>query len=212
MELERIMEDIDEYVHCPKVGPRYDREYGGDIKREELKSAVKTVYEAVTSRLGRQGVDRLYHAFERLARLNVYSLRLSERVAVSYDGDVDFQLIERQDLKIYVCRKGQCRELIRERRRVQQFPYPILVIARQGSEVVSFEELKRREERDTGQYVWELKPHDLRPYVGRMVAKWLFPDEATWKAALVVARFYHCLPYHPFLEVAYRLYDLGALN
>jgi len=211
MELERIMWDIDEYVRCPSTSA-YNRPSGGVVKREELKSAVKVVYETVMNKLGRQGVDRLFSAFERLARLRVYALHQFERVAVSYGGDVDVQLVHRQqNLKLYVCHRGLCRELVREHRRVQQFPYPVLAIVRQGNGL-TFEELKKREEGDTGQYVWALKPYDMRAYVGEMVARWLFPDEAVRSAALTVARFYNCIPYHPAFELVYKLYDLGALK
>jgi len=101
---------------------------------------------------------------------------------------------------------------VRERRKVPQYPYPVLVIVRQGSEQMGFEELKKREEGDTGQRVWTVKPYDIRSYVAEMVAMWLFSSEEARRAALTVARFYRRLPYHPAIELVNMMYELGALK
>jgi len=37
-------------------------------------------------------------------------------------------------------------------------------------------------------------------------------DKEVWDAALLIARFYKCLPFHKAIYFVYRLYELNALR
>jgi len=63
---------------------------------------------------------------------------------------------------------------------------------------------------DTGQFVWVLKPFDFRVYVAWILARWLFPDRESARAAQLVAKFYECLPRHLVIDFVYTIYSLGV--
>jgi len=209
-----ILNDIDEYIYCPNTSKNFSRMNGGVVRREELKRAVATVFEIVTKKLGVEGVEYImYEVFHRVARLNTYAVYLLERVSVRHDDVVDSQLISRSgELKLFVCHRNRgCYELIRERRYADH-TYPYTIVAYQSKEPVAKnpEELKKKEGGDTGQFAWVLKPFDFRIYVGWILARWLFPDKDSAKAAQLVAKFYECLPHHPIIDFVYTIYSLGV--